>query len=62
MKNFLCPVDPNLSIQESPGQDVKFTYGKVSGTIGVGNDEEPLNFVGDRVLLYNDNFLDFTWW
>ena len=39
-----------------PHQDDYFLYGVVSGTIGVGTEEESLNFVGDRVLLYNKDF------
>ena len=49
-------VSVSLYLYTRPGKDVKFTYGNVSGTIGVASNEEPLNFVGDRVLLYNENF------
>ena len=36
-----------------PYQEDRFLYGVVVGTIGVGSMDEPLNFVGDRVM----NFL-----
>ena len=41
-----------------PHQDEHFLYGVVSGTIGVGTKKESLNFVGERVMLYNKAFPD----
>ena len=55
-KSKTLSVSVSLFRYTRPPQDDFFLHGMVSGTIGVGTKEESLNFVGERVLLYNEKF------